>query len=133
MTRRHANIDTDLLRLRPVNGLTVSEAAAQTGWSARMLRYLERTGLVLPRRTPSGYRLYVLPEEEQLRSLRRLRELRELRERFGVELDELAFANRLRRDPELRAAVDDWLAASGPAADWVDWEQRKHERLLLVA
>ncbi len=109
------------------DGLTVGQAAAQTGWSARMLRYLETNGLVVPRRTAAGYRLYAARELDQLRTLR------ELRERFGVELDELAFANRLRREPELRDAVDAWLATSGPAADWVDWEQRKHERLLLVA
>ena len=107
--------------------LTVGQAAAQTGWSARMLRYLETNGLVVPRRTASGYRLYAVRELGQLRTLR------ELREQFGVELDELAFANRLRREPHLRDAVDAWLATSGPAADWVDWEQRKHERLLLVA
>ena len=109
------------------DGLTVGQAAAQTGWSARMLRYLETNGLVVPRRTAAGYRLYAERELEQLRTLR------ELRERFGVELGELAFANRLRRQPDLRAAVDTWLATSGPAADWVDFEQRKHERLLLVA
>ena len=104
--------------------LTVGEAAAQTGWSARMLRYLEAGGLVVPERKPSGYRLYGLRELNQLRSLR------DLRERHGVELDELAFAARLRRDPALRAAVETWLHGSGPSADWVDWEQRKHERLL---
>ena len=109
------------------DGLTVGQAAAQTGWSARMLRYLETNGLVVPRRTAAGYRLYAERELDQLRTLR------VLRERFGVELDELAFANRLRRQPDLRAAVDAWLATSGPAADWVDFEQRKHERLLLVA
>jgi len=109
------------------DGLTVGQAAAQTGWSARMLRYLETNGLVVPRRNAAGYRLYGERELGQLRTLR------ELRERFGVELDELAFANRLRREPDLRDAVDAWLATSGPAADWVDWEQRKHERLLLVA
>ena len=110
-----------------MEGLTVGGAAAQTGWSARMLRYLETNGLVVPRRTAAGYRLYGERELEQLRTLR------SLRERFGVELGELAFADRLRREPALRSAVDAWLAASGPAADWVDWEQRKHERLLLVA
>ncbi len=109
------------------DGLTVGQAAAQTGWSARMLRYLETNRLVVPRRTAAGYRLYAERELGQLRTLR------ELREQFGVELDELVFANRLRREPHLRDAVDAWLAASGPAADWVDWEQRKHERLLLVA
>ena len=93
-----------------------------------MLRYLETNGLVVPRRTAAGYRVYRDRELEQLRTLRLLRG------RFGVELDELAFANRLRREPDLRAAVETWLAAAqGPATDWVEWEQRKHERLLLVA
>ena len=104
--------------------ITIADAAASTGWSPRMLRYLETVGLVAPARTASGYRLYGLRELNQLRSLR------QLRERFAIELDELAFAARLRRDPDLRAAVDTWLHGSAPAADWVDWEQRKHERLL---
>jgi DNA-binding transcriptional MerR regulator len=104
--------------------LTVGEAAAQTGWSARMLRYLEQARLVVPGRTESGYRLYGLRELNQLRSLR------DLRARFAVELDELAFAVRLRREPDLRAAVETWVAGSVPSADWFDWEQRKHERLL---
>jgi DNA-binding transcriptional MerR regulator len=109
-----------------VNGLAIGEAAARTGWSARMLRYLERSGLVVPSRSAGGYRLYGLRELNQLRSLAGLRR------RFGVELTDVAFAARLRREPELRAAVDTWLAGSGTtaAAAWVDWEQRKHERLL---
>ena len=104
--------------------LTVGQAAVQTGWSARMLRYLERTGLVVPERTTAGYRLYGLRELNQLRSLR------ELRRRFGVELGELAFAARLRSEPELRAAVETWLHGGG--RDALDWEQRKHERLLVA-
>jgi DNA-binding transcriptional MerR regulator len=103
--------------------LTVGAAAARTGWSARMLRYLEEHALVVPRRTRSGYRVYGLVE------LNRLRTLRQLRERFSVDLVELAFAARLRRDLELRQAVDSWLA-SADAGSWIDWEQRKHERLL---
>ena len=102
--------------------LTIGEASARTGWSPRMLRYLEGARLVVPRRTESGYRLYVLRDLNQLRSLRRLRE------RFGVELSDLAFAQRLRREPDLRAAVETWLHGSG--VDALDWEQRKHERLL---
>ena len=101
---------------------TVGQAATQTGWSPRMLRYLERAGLVVPRRTPAGYRVYGLLEVNQLRSLKALRR------RFRVELRELAFAARLRREPELRAAVDTWLAGTDVSA--LDWEQRKHERLL---
>jgi DNA-binding transcriptional MerR regulator len=104
--------------------LTVGAAARETGWSARMLRYLEDSGLVAPQRTPSGYRLYGLPE------VNRLRALRDLRQRFGLELAELVFARRLRRDPDLRTAVDAFLAAGEDAGSWVEWEQRKHERLL---
>ena len=100
----------------------MSEAAEQTGWSPRMLRYLERVELVVPHRTPSGYRLY------GRRELRLLRELRDLRNRHQVELTDVAFAARLHREPELRAAVDTWLAGTGAA--WLDWEQRKHERLI---
>lgn len=102
--------------------MTVSEAAARTGWSARMLRYLEDASLVVPRRTASGYRLF------SLRELNQLRALRELRRRFAVELTDLAFAARLRREPDLRSAVHTWLEGSGH--DALAWEQRKHERLL---
>ena len=109
--------------------MTVGEAAERTGWSPRMLRYLERTALVVPRRTSAGYRLYGPRELDQLRSLRALRDA------FDVELAEVAFAGRLRTDAALRAAVDAWLegAAAGTQAApraWVEWEQRKHERLL---
>jgi MerR family transcriptional regulator, copper efflux regulator len=108
-----------------MDGLTVGAAAKSTGWSARMLRYLERARLVVPKRSPSGYRLYGLRELNQLRSLRRLRG------QFGVELADVAFAARLRREPALHVAVESWLArADVGAEDWVDWEQRKHERLL---
>ena len=84
--------------------LTVGAAAKQTGWSARMLRYLEESGLVVPARRRSGYRLYGPRELNQLRSLR------ELRRRFAVELSELAFAARLCREPGLRDAVHTWLS-----------------------
>jgi DNA-binding transcriptional MerR regulator len=113
-----------------VNDLTVAAAAERTGWSPRMLRYLERTELVVPSRSRGGYRLYGLRELNQLRALDALRR------RFAVGLDELAFARRLRREPELRAAVDTWLAGADASASgdvrsaWVEWEQRKHERLL---
>jgi len=106
-----------------MDGAHVSDAAARTGWSPRMLRYLERLGLVVPARTASGYRRYGLRELNQLRSLT------DLRRRFHVDLGEIAFASRLRREPELRRAVDAWLAGADDLA-WVEWEQRKHERLL---
>ena len=105
-----------------MEGLAIGAAARRTGWSARMLRYLEATGLVVPTRTPSGYRAYGLRELNQLKSLR------QLRRRFAVELSDVVFAARLRREPALRAAIDTWLHGSGVEA--LDWEQRKHERLL---
>jgi MerR family transcriptional regulator, copper efflux regulator len=106
-----------------VTDFTVGQAAAQTGWSPRMLRYLERLALVVPRRTAAGYRLYGLREVNQLRALR------ELLRRFGLELSDIVFAARLRREPALRSAVDSWLATQYdiPA---LEWEQRKQERLL---
>ena len=104
--------------------LTVSQAAARTGWSPRMLRYLERAGLVIPSRSPAGYRQYGLLELNQLRSLN------ELRRRFGVGIDDLAFTVRLQQDPALQAAVTTWIAGTQLSA--LDWEQRKHERLLVA-
>ena len=88
-----------------------------------MLRYLEQSGLVVPSRTSAGYRLY------GLRQLNQLRSLAELRSRFDLGIGDIAFAARLRREPELRAAVDGWLAGMDDTS-WVEWEQRKHERLL---
>jgi MerR family copper efflux transcriptional regulator len=113
--------------------LTIHEAAETTGWSSRMLRYIERTGLIEARRSPSGYRLFG-PEE-----LQRLRTLRELLQRFEVGLSDIGFALRLRRDDELRDAVEAWFEAQPtrpeeiPASDWLDWEQEKHQRLLAAA
>ena len=122
--RTRLNLHTFVIRFRPVEELTVGGAAARTGWSPRMLRYLEEHHLVVPRRTPSGYRVYGLAE------LNRLHALRELRRAHGVGLDELAFAARLRHEPALRRAVDGWLAAGDDSGSWIDWEQHKHERLL---
>ena len=110
--------------------LTIHEAAETTGWSARMLRYIERAGLVEPQRSASGYRLYGPAQ------LQRLRTLRELLNEHGVSLSEVGFALRLRRDPELRDAVEAWFEAEAErpehvtADDWLRWEQQKHEKLL---
>ena len=110
--------------------MTIGETSRRTGWSPRMLRYLEQEGLVVPARSDAGYRRYGIRELNQLNALA------DIRARFDVELAELEFALRLRRVPALRGAVESWLAGSSvPAADqtspaWVEWEQRKHERLL---
>jgi DNA-binding transcriptional MerR regulator len=118
------------MRDATTDALTINEAAATTGWSARMLRYVERTGLVRAMRSAGGYRLYGAAE------LQRLRTLRELLERFEVGLAEIGFAMRLRREPALRAAVEEWLSAEPArpehvaAPDWLRFEQEKHQRLL---
>jgi len=113
--------------------LTIHEAAAITGWSARMLRYIEESGLVVPVRSGGGYRLFGPAE------LQRLRTLRELLEEFGVELSEVGFASRLRQDRPLRAALDAWFSAPAvrpdevAPAEWLAFEQEKHLRLLAAA
>jgi MerR family transcriptional regulator, copper efflux regulator len=113
-----------------MDALTIHEAAETTGWSPRMLRYIESSGLVVPRRSSAGYRLYGPAE------LQRLRTLRELLERFELGLSDLGFAARLRDDGDLKLAVDGWFRAEPAkpdhvdAADWLRWEQEKHERLL---
>src|SRR5437588_11301454 len=113
-----------------MQALTIHEAAETTGWSARMLRYVERTGLVVPPRSGSGYRLYGPAE------LQRLRTLKELLARFELGLSDVAFAARMASDADLRSAVEDWLAAQPvrpdhvEPADWLRFEQDKHERLL---
>ena len=113
-----------------MDALTIHEAAATTGWSPRMLRYVERVGLVEPARSSAGYRLYGPAE------LQRLRTLRELLDEHDIGLSDLAFALRLRRDSDLREATDAWFEAEVqqpadvPASDWLRFEQEKHQRLL---
>ncbi len=110
--------------------LTINEAAETTGWSSRMLRYIERIGLVVPPRSPGGYRLYGAAE------LQRLRTLRELLRDHDVALGEVGFARRMRMDDDMAGAVELWLDAT-PARppdttpdDWLRHEQEKHMRLL---
>jgi|SRR5206468_3441504 len=113
-----------------MDGLTIHEAAETTGWSPRMLRYIERVGLLAMRRSQSGYRLYGAEE------LQRLRTLRELLQRFDVGLSEIGFALRLRREPDLGSAVEGWFETDAqrpedvPADEWLRWEQDKHQGLL---
>jgi MerR family transcriptional regulator, copper efflux regulator len=110
--------------------LTIQEAAETTGWSPRMLRYIEQAELVEPDRSVSGYRLYGPGH------LQRLRTLRELLERHGLTLADVALARRLRAEPAIAHAVERWLIseprrpASVPSADWLRFEQDKHQRLL---
>src|SRR3954449_6820296 len=127
------NLDTTVsgfATLAAMEALTIHEAAATTGWSPRMLRYVERVGLVEPARSASGYRLYGPAE------LQRLRTLRELLAGYDIGLSDVAFARRLRDEAGLRRDTEAWLEAEAerpdevPAADWLRFEQEKHQRLL---
>ncbi len=121
--------------------LTIHEAATATGWSPRMLRYVEQLGLVFAPRSQSGYRLYGPAQ------LERLRTLRVLLTEHDLELGDVAVALRLRREPELAAALGDWFDAAPPEqqaepptgqrpprtdSDWLAFEQSKHADLLLA-
>ena len=113
-----------------MEGLTIKEAASTTGWSPRMLRYIENAGLIAIPRTESGYRIFGPGE------LQRLRTLRELLARFDCGLSDIAFARRLDADSELRASLDRWfeerpqLPEGVASGDWLTFEQDKHQRLL---
>ena len=113
-----------------MDALTIHEAAETTGWSPRMLRYVERVGLVEPARSAAGYRLYGPAE------LQRLRTLRELLAEHEIGLSDVAFARRLRDEAALRRDTEDRLEATAerpdevPAAGWLRFEQEKHQRLI---
>ena len=116
--------------------LTIHEAATATGWSPRMLRYVEQLGLVTSPRSASGYRLYGPAQ------LQRLRSLRALLAEHSLELGDVAVALRLRRERDLAAALDDWFEAApaeqapapaAPDGDWLAFEQSKHLHLLTPA
>lgn len=127
-----------------MSALTIHEAATSTGWSPRMLRYIEQLGLVTAPRSPAGYRLYGPAQ------LQRLRTLRELLERHGASLAEVGFALRLRSEDALRDDLDAWFTAEPerpvrsagagmgqadhmPDDDWLAFEQDKHQQLLSSA
>jgi MerR family transcriptional regulator, copper efflux regulator len=116
-----------------MDALTIHQAGEITDWSPRMLRYIERAGLIEPQRSDGGYRLYGPGE------LQRLRTLRELVTRYDLGLGEIGFAMRLRRDEELAGAVNAWFEAEPRRpedvrpADWLRWEQDKHSKLLALA
>jgi MerR family copper efflux transcriptional regulator len=116
-----------------MDGLTIREAAQTTGWSPRMLRYLESVGLIQPLRSGARYRIYGAAE------LQRLRTLRELLGKHGLGLSDVAFAKRLREEPALAETVTTWIESKPrrpetvSSSDWLRFEQEKHQKLLSVA
>ncbi len=85
--------------------LTIAQAGAATGWSQRMLRYLEQAGLVTSLRTAGGHRLY------DQRQIDRLRQLKDLIDGHGLGITDVAFELRMRTEPDLARSVDRWFGA----------------------
>ena len=88
------------------DALTIHEAAETTGWSPRMLRYVERNGLIEPHRSAAGDRLYGAAE------LQRLRTLKELLGDYDLGLGDIGFALRLRRESPFATR---WRRGSRPS------------------
>jgi DNA-binding transcriptional MerR regulator len=65
-----------------VDGWSISEAAARTGFPPSTLRFYDQAGLVCPARTPAGYRSY---DEQQIQRLRFIGRAKT----FGLSLDEI--------------------------------------------
>ena len=86
-----------------MRSLSIQQAAEATGWSQRMLRYLEQAGLVAALRTPGGHRIY------GPRQIDRLRGLRSLVDSHGLAISDVAFELRMRTEPQLSRAVDEWF------------------------
>ncbi len=93
-----------------MTAMTMQQTAAITGWSQRMLRYLEQAGLVIPLRTTGGHRHY------GPRHVERLQRLRELVDAHDLGITDVAFELRMRTDAALARAVDDWFGPIHRAA-----------------
>lgn len=63
--------------------LTISQTAEATGFPASTLRFYEDAGLVVPDRSPNGYRSYDTVDVERLRFIGRAKS-------FGLALDDIA-------------------------------------------
>src|SRR5689334_6692778 len=88
-----------------MESMTIQQASEATGWSQRMLRYLEQAGLVAALRTPGGHRHY------GPRQIERLQGLRDLLAEHGLTIADVAFERRMRTDAEVARAVDAWFGA----------------------
>ena len=85
--------------------LSMHQAVETTGWSPRMLRYLEQAGVVTSLRSAGGHRQY------GPRQIERLQQLRTLIDDFDLGITDLGFEMRMRTEPELARRVDDWFGA----------------------
>jgi DNA-binding transcriptional MerR regulator len=62
------NCDT-AVRVKRGKEMRIGELARKTGVSVRMLRYYENQGLLTPRRTAAGYRMYANGDTERVRRI----------------------------------------------------------------
>jgi DNA-binding transcriptional MerR regulator/quercetin dioxygenase-like cupin family protein len=74
----HALPGADDARDRDESSLRIGAAAAAVGVSPSAIRLWERQGLVRPRRSRGGYRLYTRRDVETLRSISRMRRVEKL-------------------------------------------------------
>ncbi len=93
-----------------MKSLTMQQAADATGWSQRMLRYLEQAGLVTALRTAGGHRHY------GPRQIERLQRLRDLLAEYDLGITDIAFELRMRTDAQLARAIDEWFGPIHRAA-----------------
>ena len=117
-----------------MDALTIHEAAETTGWSPRMLRYIERVGLIEPERSAPATASTARP------SCSGCAPCASCSDEHDVGLSDIAFALRAaRRRRSCARPPTAWFEAEAerpddvPAADWLRWEQDKHERLLQAA
>lgn len=92
------SLDADEAGPASLGALTIGEAAARSGVSAKMIRYYESIGLLRPaQRTAANYRVY---DEEAMRRLRFIGRAREL----GFSIREIERLIGLWLDPSHRSA-----------------------------
>jgi DNA-binding transcriptional MerR regulator len=82
-----------------MNGYKISEAAVQSGFSESALRFYEQQGVVVPERTPTGYRSYNADDIESLLFVARAKGL-------GLTLDEISELLLLLDEEECRPVQD---------------------------
>ena len=116
------DLDRLVVRLAAMQDLTVGEASAQTGWSPRMLRYLEGAG--------SSSHAGARPATACTGSSSSTSSAPSGSSAAATTWSSPTSHSQLgsTASPQLRAAVETWLAGTPLSA--LDWEQRKHERLL---
>ena len=119
------NLDTDVVRFGRGGADRRSGRRADAAGRRGCCATSRSTGSSCRGARRPGYRVYGLGELNQLRALRELRAPLRRRARRASRSPRGCGAS-----PSCARAVDGWLAAADDSGSWIDWEQRKHERLL---